>query len=499
MVNQHRIGIARAQPIQRFIPHSKQKTESTALIGFDRRQQTHAKHHCVHNEDDCRYRRVPAKKFAQPFAPRGQSKAQVGAALMASRGADAYERAASGAQLRPSLLATAAKHSAEHSFQALQAHLPLIGKCQHSSLHPHLRVPIIPESRLRIRRKDNHGQIRRTWAASRRRTHPLPQICGKRGGSGNREAHRAVPAGSGGKNCGGFEEARNTHSESPTASSTSPARTQTVTLGHRAFPILVSVITLLASGCAAKRPITDHQPSASGAPQPSSTSEENTEVTKNSTIVTPSPAVSSAPAHPKHSKTPPTPLPSGYTEEGNASWYGNPFHGRRSSNGEVYDMYKFTAAHRTMPFETMVRVTNLNNGKTVTVRITDRGPFVDNRIIDLSQAAAREIESIGPGVVPVRLEVLGNVDVTAGFFTVQVGAFRDRSNAERLRERLSAAYSPIFIQPYDSPDGTFFRVRVGKISGEDAAHDFGEQLRAKEGFQPMILRLDEGVMPGVSK
>jgi len=162
-------------------------------------------------------------------------------------------------------------------------------------------------------------------------------------------------------------------------------------------------------------------------------------------------------------------------------------------------MYKFTAAHRTMPFETMVRVTNLNNGKTVTVRITDRGPFVDNRIIDLSQAAAREIESIGPGVVPVRLEVLGNVDVTAGFFTVQVGAFRDRSNAERLRERLSAAYSPIFIQPYDSPDGTFFRVRVGKISGEDAAHDFGEQLRAKEGFQPMILRLDEGVMPGVSK
>lgn len=272
-----------------------------------------------------------------------------------------------------------------------------------------------------------------------------------------------------------------------------------MTLGHRAFPILVSVITLLASGCAAKRPITDHQPSASGAPQPSSTSEENTEVTKNSTIVTPSPAVSSAPAHPKHSKTPPTPLPSGYTEEGNASWYGNPFHGRRSSNGEVYDMYKFTAAHRTMPFETMVRVTNLNNGKTVTVRITDRGPFVDNRIIDLSQAAAREIESIGPGVVPVRLEVLGNVDVTAGFFTVQVGAFRDRSNAERLRERLSAAYSPIFIQPYDSPDGTFFRVRVGKISGEDAAHDFGEQLRAKEGFQPMILRLDEGVMPGVSK
>jgi rare lipoprotein A len=147
----------------------------------------------------------------------------------------------------------------------------------------------------------------------------------------------------------------------------------------------------------------------------------------------------------------------------------------------------------------MVRVTNLTNGKSTTVRITDRGPFVDNRIIDLSLAAAREIESIGPGVVPVRLEVLGNVDVTAGFFTVQVGAFRDRANAERLRDRLTASYSPIFIQNFDSPEGTFYRVRVGKISGEEAAHDFGEQLRAKEGFKPIILRLDEGVTTGVTK
>jgi rare lipoprotein A len=194
------------------------------------------------------------------------------------------------------------------------------------------------------------------------------------------------------------------------------------------------------------------------------------------------------------------PVPAGYTEEGKASWYGDPFNGRRSSNGEVYDMNRFTAAHRTMPFETMVRVTNLNNGKSTTVRITDRGPFVDNRIIDLSLAAAREIESIGPGVVPVRLEVLGNVDVTAGFFTVQVGAFRDRANAERLRDRLSVSYNPIFIQTYDSSDGPFYRVRVGKISGEDAAREFGEKLREKEDFKPMVLRLDEGVpSSGVNK
>jgi rare lipoprotein A len=188
---------------------------------------------------------------------------------------------------------------------------------------------------------------------------------------------------------------------------------------------------------------------------------------------------------------------SAYTEEGNASWYGEPFHGRRASNGEVYDMNKLTAAHRTLPFDTVVRVTNLSNGKFTVVRITDRGPFVDNRIIDLSMAAAREIDSIGPGVVPVRVEIVSaGVDPTSGFFTVQVGAFRDRGNAERLRQRLNPSYSPIFIQQYDSPDGLFYRVRVGRVPGEDAAHQFGEQLRNREGFTPMVVRLDEGVAAG---
>ena len=188
---------------------------------------------------------------------------------------------------------------------------------------------------------------------------------------------------------------------------------------------------------------------------------------------------------------------SAYSEEGNASWYGVPFHGRRASNGEVYDMHKFTAAHRTLPFDTVVRVTNLSNGKSTVVRITDRGPFVDNRIIDLSMAAAREIDSIGAGVVPVRLEILSaGVDPASGFFTVQIGAFRDRGNAERLRQRLNASYSPIFIQQYDSPDGLFYRVRVGKVPGEDAARQFGEQLRNREGFTPMVIRLDEGTAAG---
>jgi rare lipoprotein A len=199
----------------------------------------------------------------------------------------------------------------------------------------------------------------------------------------------------------------------------------------------------------------------------------------------------------KRDATAPNPAMSAYTEEGNASWYGVPFNGRRASNGEIYDMNKLTAAHRTLPFDTVVRVTNLSNGKSTVVRITDRGPFVDNRIIDLSMAAAREIESIGPGVVPVRVEIVSaNIDPTSGFFTVQVGAFRDRGNAERLRQRLNASYSPIFIQQYDSPDGLFYRVRVGKVPGEDAAHQFGEQLRSREGFTPMVVRLDEGAPAG---
>ena len=96
----------------------------------------------------------------------------------------------------------------------------------------------------------------------------------------------------------------------------------------------------------------------------------------------------------------------GETETGLASWYGVPYHGRRSANGETYDMEKFTAAHRTLPFDTWVEVTNLMNNKHVDVRITDRGPFVNGRIIDLSLAAARELDMVAAGVVRVRIKVV---------------------------------------------------------------------------------------------
>lgn len=184
--------------------------------------------------------------------------------------------------------------------------------------------------------------------------------------------------------------------------------------------------------------------------------------------------------------------PTGSFEEGYASWYGVPFHGRRASDGEVYDMHKFTAAHRTLPFNTVVRVTNLGNGRSTVVRINDRGPFVENRIIDLSFAAARELDAIGPGVVPVRLEILSpGMNPSSGDFAVQIGAFRDAHNAERLRDRLSLSYSPVVIQRFDSADGWYYRVRVGKLCGEEAARRFAEQLRTREGLAPFVVRLDD--------
>lgn len=263
------------------------------------------------------------------------------------------------------------------------------------------------------------------------------------------------------------------------------------TRSHAAFYLLLSFALVLAlAGCGPRR-VTANPPVPT---QPSPASTETIESSKRSTEVPPAPATgaSAATPSPRRGKSAGNPVPEGYVEEGNASWYGEPFDGRRASNGEIYDMDKLTAAHRTLPFGTMVRVTNLNNGKSTTVRITDRGPFVENRIIDLSRAAAREIESVGPGVVPVRVEVITpGIDPTAGFFTVQVGAFRDPNNAQRLRDRLNLSYSPIFIQQYDSPEGLYYRVRVGKVSGEDAARQFGEQLRQREGFTPFVVRLDQ--------
>ncbi len=219
-------------------------------------------------------------------------------------------------------------------------------------------------------------------------------------------------------------------------------------------------------------------------------------------------------------------------EIGVASWYGHPYHGRRTASGEVYDMELLTAAHRTRPFDTWVRVRNLDNGMWVDVRINDRGPFVDGRVIDLSRAAAREIDMIGPGTAWVRVEPTNappaaarpcsppaascsppaaaeapaagptpsvpqqpvpgehppGSEVTTGRFAVQAGAFELFDNAERLRVEMEAAFG---VARLVVRDGTppVWRVLVGDEAGMAEAEALALRIRAGHG-NAFVVRLD---------
>jgi len=197
----------------------------------------------------------------------------------------------------------------------------------------------------------------------------------------------------------------------------------------------------------------------------------------------------SAPA-PPHAAAGTTAPESG--ETGLASWYGHPYHGRASASGEIYDMEQMTAAHRTLPFSTVVRVHDLDNEKSVDVRINDRGPFVDGRIIDLSHAAARAMEMIGAGTARVRLEIL-SAPATVGpaYFAVQVGAFRNRGNAERLRHAMEAKYGRArLVERGDTPG--FWHVVVGMEVTEDGASALAARIRGEDPSvtAAFVVRLD---------
>ncbi len=186
----------------------------------------------------------------------------------------------------------------------------------------------------------------------------------------------------------------------------------------------------------------------------------------------------------------------GYVEEGVASWYGHPYHGRAAANGEIYDMEQLTAAHRTLPFGTWVRVENLDNGKDVTVRINDRGPFIDGRIIDLSHAAAKQIDLIGPGVTRVRLTVTSApvVPLADEHFAVQIGAFRDKQRALHLRDQMRAGYgkAEVVERPGTPP---LWRVLVGDEPTPEAAAGLAERLRTQQ-RAAFVVRLDSA-SPGI--
>lgn len=174
---------------------------------------------------------------------------------------------------------------------------------------------------------------------------------------------------------------------------------------------------------------------------------------------------------------------------GIASWYGPTFHGKSTANGETYDQNELTAAHKTLPFNTVVKVTNLENGKSVTVRINDRGPYAGNRIIDLSRAAAEQIDMIGPGTAEVRLELVSSDvpigrEVEAEMFTVQLASYTERNQAQMYANRVDGA----FVQTALVNGITYYRVFSGRFRDRDDAVRHQRALSRKniEGFVKQV-------------
>lgn len=178
-------------------------------------------------------------------------------------------------------------------------------------------------------------------------------------------------------------------------------------------------------------------------------------------------------------------------ETGLASWYGAPYHNRRGSNGEVYNMHAMTAAHRTLPLGSVVRVTNLKTGSSALVRITDRGPFVDGRVVDLSQAAAKAVDVYLPGVAKVKLEVLrvpAPIE-TGGRWAVQIGSFRKKKEATELAQHLERRYRTAKVLCFVSPVGDWW-VRVRVLDDDrERAESLSRETKTTEG-SVFLVRLD---------
>lgn len=190
-----------------------------------------------------------------------------------------------------------------------------------------------------------------------------------------------------------------------------------------------------------------------------------------------------------------------YRERGVASWYGKKFHGQKTSSGEVYDMYAMSAAHKTLPIPSYARVTNVANGRSVVVRINDRGPFHSDRIIDLSYAAAYrlgyaqagsatvEVESIQPGEPKqeARVEAKQEPQAQGGIY-LQMGAFSSRENAEDLRARVARELAWLSEQVQVLASGGFWRLRVGPYGSSDAARAVAERIEAELKLKPLVVR-----------
>ena len=203
----------------------------------------------------------------------------------------------------------------------------------------------------------------------------------------------------------------------------------------------------------------------------------------------------------------PLPKADGFVQYGKASWYGGKFHGRRTANGEIYDMNQKTAAHKTLPMGTYVKVLNLSNRKYSVVRINDRGPFVKGRIIDLSRAVAEEIDLIGPGVVDVKIVALGKevaklesgkrqtplvelADLKTGDFTIQIGAFSDKKNALEVADRLGRVFDYIHVAVQrNNGDRTLYKVHVSKSKTLSKAAQIEKKLQEMGYTEAFVVRI----------
>lgn len=182
-------------------------------------------------------------------------------------------------------------------------------------------------------------------------------------------------------------------------------------------------------------------------------------------------------------------VPLAFAEDGLASWYGGKFHGRLTSSGEVFDTNDMTAAHKTLPFGTMVKVTNLDNGKTAIVKINDRGPFIEGRVIDLSRAAAVELGMVDSGVARVSLQIQGFVS-QVDLFAVQVGAYGAEKNAEKAAARLT---SDGFMVTTERSSLGMTRVFVRALSSQEL-EDTQKKL-VKLGFSNYLVRREKTELP----
>jgi rare lipoprotein A len=170
---------------------------------------------------------------------------------------------------------------------------------------------------------------------------------------------------------------------------------------------------------------------------------------------------------------------------GVASWYGGEFHGRRTSSGEIYDMYQLTCAHNTLPLGTMVMVTNLENGKSVELKVNDRGPFVKERIIDLSYAAAQMIGMWEKGTAQVKVEPIGPVIEQVQRFTLQVGSFTEEIRAQNLADQLRKNFENVSVTTVETFTQKYHRVRIGPFETRESALPMAERL-SQMGFHVLV-------------